>query len=262
MRSSVARFGRSTPDGRLSELLFRFRRRRPGGRAPHGQGARHRGHGFRERSLLSGRLRERPPRQGLWARPDDDSRARRQPGTFVRVNMTSQRTGLLSHVGWLASQANPKDPSTIQRGVYIARHVLCLALGRPPRGAPVRRSRDPRYDRQRPWKRPRKGAAPRGCHGRVINPLGFALEGFDALGEFRTRDGHSGRCDGAYRAPRGIRRRSLDAHFGQRDAERARLLRRAHVGVSEWHSEGQAPRSGCRRRRGIHEGGIGAGDHG
>jgi hypothetical protein len=113
------------------------------------------------------------------------------PGSFVRVKMPDNRAGILMHVGWLAMEAHPKDPSSIQRGVFMARRVLCIALDSPPPGA-----RDTKIEGP-------PGATNRGrveattqslggcstCHGVVINPMGFAFEAFDAIGAFRTQDG-------------------------------------------------------------------------
>ena len=115
------------------------------------------------------------------------------PGSFVRVKMPNQRTGVLMHVGWLAMEAHPKDPSSIQRGVFMARRVLCLALGKPPRGALNTKIEGPAgaTNRGRVEATTQGRRSCRGCHGRVINPMGFAFEAFDAIGAFRTRDGDS-----------------------------------------------------------------------
>jgi hypothetical protein len=114
------------------------------------------------------------------------------PHTFVRVEMPGPRSGILSHVGWLAMEGKAKDPATIQRGVFVARHALCLPLGGPPAAAvgkdpsqvvaPTNRERVSRLT----------AGCGDGCHGGaggVINPFGFAFEEFDALGELRSKDG-------------------------------------------------------------------------
>jgi hypothetical protein len=114
------------------------------------------------------------------------------PKAFVRVSMDpKQRAGILSHVGWLAMQGKANDPSTIMRGVYLARHVLCVRIGSPPAAAATA---DPGTHAQ-PTNQQRVEDTTKvcglGCHSGptgVINPLGFSLEGFDALGQFRTMD--------------------------------------------------------------------------
>lgn len=114
------------------------------------------------------------------------------PATFTRVEMPGPRAGILSHVGWLAMQGKAKDPATILRGVYVARHVLCLPLGGPP---PAAAGKDPSQIAA-PTNRERVSGLTAGCGdgchggaGGVINPFGFSFEEFDALGELRTKDG-------------------------------------------------------------------------
>lgn len=114
------------------------------------------------------------------------------PTSFMRVEMPGPRAGILSHVGWLAMQGKSKDPATIQRGVFIARHTLCLPLGNPP---PAAAGRDPSQI-VAPTNRARVSGLTSGCGdgchggaGGVINPFGFAFEEFDALGQLRAMDG-------------------------------------------------------------------------
>ena len=116
------------------------------------------------------------------------------PTAFVKVQMPSPRSGILSHVGWLAMEGKAKDPSTILRGVFLARHVLCLPLGSPP---PAAAGKDPSQIAA-PTNRQRvtglTAGCGDGCHGGatgIINPLGFAFEEFDSIGAFRTKDGAS-----------------------------------------------------------------------
>lgn len=114
------------------------------------------------------------------------------PTTFMRVEMPRPRAGILSHVGWLAMQGKPKDPATIQRGVFVARHTLCLPIGSPP---PAAAGKDPSQILA-PTNRERVSGLTAGCGdgchggaGGVINPFGFAFEEFDSLGQLRTTDG-------------------------------------------------------------------------
>jgi Protein of unknown function (DUF1592)/Protein of unknown function (DUF1588)/Protein of unknown function (DUF1595)/Protein of unknown function (DUF1587) len=115
------------------------------------------------------------------------------PGSFVRVKMPDHRTGIPMHVGWLAMEAHQKDPSSIQRGVFMARRVLCIALASPPPGVLNTRIEGPpgANNRGRVEATTESLGACQRCHGRVINPMGFAFEGFDAIGAFRAQDGDS-----------------------------------------------------------------------
>jgi hypothetical protein len=113
--------------------------------------------------------------------------------TFAKVQLDpSQRKGLLMHAGWLTYEGSPKDPSPIHRGAFVARHVICSPLGSPPPGAA---GADPATKPQ-PTNRLRVEATTKGCGdschggtGGVINPLGFSFEGFDSIGQVRTKDG-------------------------------------------------------------------------
>ena len=114
------------------------------------------------------------------------------PAAFTKITMGGPRRGLLSHAGWLAFEGHSKDPATIQRGAYFARHVLCIPLGSPPAAA---KGVDPAKN-PAPTDRGRVQATTQtcgvGCHtgtGGVINPLGFGFEEFDSLGRLRTKDG-------------------------------------------------------------------------
>jgi hypothetical protein len=114
------------------------------------------------------------------------------PETFVRVQMPGSRAGILSHAGWLAMLGTTKDPATIQRGVFVARHALCLPLGSPPAAAA---GKDPSQVAA-PTNRQRVSGLTAGCGdgchggaGGIINPFGFAFEGFDSLGMSRSKDG-------------------------------------------------------------------------
>jgi hypothetical protein len=113
------------------------------------------------------------------------------PGVFVKVPVSPQRVGLLTHAGWLAFEGHAKDPSTIQRGAYMARRVLCIPLGAPPAAA---KGKDPATNgaATNRLRVEATTACGTGCHngpGGVINPLGFGFEEFDSLGQQRTHDG-------------------------------------------------------------------------
>jgi Protein of unknown function (DUF1592)/Protein of unknown function (DUF1588)/Protein of unknown function (DUF1595)/Protein of unknown function (DUF1587) len=115
------------------------------------------------------------------------------PDAFARVQLNPvERIGPLMHVGWLATKGRTKDPATILRGAYMAKHMLCLDLGSPP---PAAAGADPDTSTAK-TNRDRVDALTRGCgtgchsgQGGVINPFGFAFENFDALGQIRTKDG-------------------------------------------------------------------------
>lgn len=108
---------------------------------------------------------------------------------FVKVSLGSkERSGVLTHPYLLAAFSYPKSTSPIHRGVFLTRAIVGRALKPPPMAvafkdadfSPNLTMREKIVELTRP-----KNC--QGCHS-VINPLGFSLEQFDAVGKFRTQD--------------------------------------------------------------------------
>lgn len=96
------------------------------------------------------------------------------------------RAGVMTHPYVLAQFSYIDDSSPIHRGVFIARNVLGIALRPPPKAAaplPAELHADlTTRERVALQTHPQECMA---CH-QIINPLGFALENFDAVGRFQT----------------------------------------------------------------------------
>ncbi|HEY1098570.1 MAG TPA: DUF1592 domain-containing protein [Myxococcota bacterium] len=106
------------------------------------------------------------------------------------LELPADRGGFLRRGGFLAAHAHPLHPSPIQRGVFVLRHLLCTDLGAPPADAdvspPVPGADDAVTNRQ--VVEQRTGAEScQGCHS-MINPIGFAFEGYDTIGRRRSTD--------------------------------------------------------------------------
>ncbi len=103
---------------------------------------------------------------------------------------SSERAGLLTRAAFLTAHAGPERPSPIRRGVHLYRHLLCQPMGDPPPDASTAQGE---LDGDLPLTTRRiaegKTAAPscQSCH-RLVNPPGFTLESYDALGRFRTHE--------------------------------------------------------------------------
>ncbi len=99
-----------------------------------------------------------------------------------------ERAGILSHPYLMAAFAHTVASSPIHRGVFIARGVLGLALRPPPMAiAPLSPDLQPTMTtRQRVELQTREDSC-QTCHA-TINPLGFALERFDASGRLRQQE--------------------------------------------------------------------------
>ena len=89
-------------------------------------------------------------------------------------------------VPFLLLNGRDDGPDSIRRGAALADEVLCVdlpghpaALRRLPPLAPGQTNRD-RIEQVT--------ASCTGCHGDLLDPLGFAFEGFDGLGRSRDLD--------------------------------------------------------------------------
>jgi cytochrome c553 len=108
---------------------------------------------------------------------------------FRKVKLDAgKRAGVLTHPYVLSSFAYMTESSPIHRGVFVARGVLGVAL-RPPQDAfsPFAAELHPTLTTRERVALQTKPAACASCH-RVINPLGFTLEHFDAIGRYRETD--------------------------------------------------------------------------
>jgi hypothetical protein len=100
-----------------------------------------------------------------------------------------ERAGVLTHPYLMATFAYTRSSSPIHRGVFLARTVLGRALKPPPEAfTPLPPELHPNLTtRERVLLQTKPDACAK-CHG-MINPLGFALENFDAVGRFREEEG-------------------------------------------------------------------------
>jgi mono/diheme cytochrome c family protein len=100
----------------------------------------------------------------------------------------SQRSGVITHPYLLSAFSYQRSSSPIHRGVFLTRNIVGRALRPPPIAvafkdaefAPNLSMREKVAELTRP-------DACQTCHS-VINPLGFSLEHYDAVGRFRTED--------------------------------------------------------------------------
>ena len=116
----------------------------------------------------------------------------------------SERAGLLTHPYLLANFAYTSTSSPIHRGVFLARSVLGRSLRPPPEAvsplAPDLHAGLTTRERVTMQTSPNACVT---CHG-MINPLGFGLEHFDAVGRFRVEEkGKPVDASGFYDPPSG-----------------------------------------------------------
>ncbi|MFN8049604.1 MAG: DUF1592 domain-containing protein [Ancrocorticia sp.] len=106
------------------------------------------------------------------------------------------RGGILGFGATLAKQSGASRTSAILRGTWVSEVVMGDKLPKPPKGVPVLPDEAPKDLTERQLiERHSRDAACVGCHKR-IDPYGFALEGFDAIGRSRKADTKTTLMDG------------------------------------------------------------------
>lgn len=108
---------------------------------------------------------------------------------FRKVVVDSgERAGILTHPYLMAAFADSACSSPIRRGVFLARSVLGRTLQPPPDAVtPVSPALHSDLTTRERTALQTSAQSCQSCHG-LINPLGFTLERFDALGRFRTEE--------------------------------------------------------------------------
>lgn len=99
-----------------------------------------------------------------------------------------ERSGLLTRAAMLVEGNAVTNP--IKRGAFILKHLLCEEI-EPPSDLPAEAlalpMADPTLSTRERFEIKTSPGECRGCHS-LINPLGFSLEVYDALGRYRTQE--------------------------------------------------------------------------
>lgn len=106
----------------------------------------------------------------------------------------NQRSGLLTSTGFLAAHGGSQESLPVARGAFVRRHMLCQELVIPA-GLVIKTPEiDPNVRGRERFSQHRVDPKCSGCHA-LMDPLGFGLEGYDALGKFRTTEGNGLKID-------------------------------------------------------------------
>ncbi|MGH9659194.1 MAG: DUF1592 domain-containing protein [Bryobacteraceae bacterium] len=113
------------------------------------------------------------------------------PAEFDRVEFpeSSPRAGILGMAHFLTLTSKPEDTSPTGRGLFVREHFLCQHVPDPPPGTnsnlpPLVESK-PQTNRER-LDQHLSNASCATCH-RLIDPIGFGFEKFDAIGAYREK---------------------------------------------------------------------------
>jgi hypothetical protein len=114
---------------------------------------------------------------------------------FKETTLDATRPGFLTRVGFLNAYAFYNRTSPIHRGAFIMKQVLGTPIGTPPPGAEATMlppaSADLNTNRKQVDAQTTGGVC-EACHHSYINPAGFAMESFDAMGAWQTTEKSSG----------------------------------------------------------------------
>jgi mono/diheme cytochrome c family protein len=126
--------------------------------------------------------------------------------TFRRVTLTDEnRRGLLGQGSILALTSYPVRTSIVLRGVWLLTNILAAPPPAPPPNVPalVERNEDGKIKPMRQsMEEHRANAVCASCHLRM-DPLGFALENFNAIGGWRTTEADNVPIDNSGSMPDG-----------------------------------------------------------
>ncbi len=112
---------------------------------------------------------------------------------FSRVDYPSEsgRAGVLGHGSFLVLTSKPADTSPTSRGLFVRNQFLAQEIAPPPPGVnavlPEVTEDKPLTNRQRLSVHLNSEACA-SCH-RLIDPIGFGFEQYDAIGSFKTKMG-------------------------------------------------------------------------
>jgi hypothetical protein len=125
---------------------------------------------------------------------------------FQEVTLDSgERAGVITQPYLLSRFAYLDGSSPIHRGVLIVRNLLGRTLSQPPSNfVPLAASAHPDLTTRERVALQTKPTFCNNCHG-IINPLGYTLEEFDAVGRLRSADNNKPvDASGSYRARNGV----------------------------------------------------------
>ena len=146
--------------------------------------------------ILNDRLRDiyQKQHEDVADAPEDEAAQDDAPDSYPGSDFqvvtfdSGQRAGLLTHPYLLSAFAYHNNTSPIHRGVFLARSIVGRSLRPPPVAVSFKNEEfDPNLTMREKITLLTSDAACMSCHS-VINPLGFTLENYDAVGRWRTSD--------------------------------------------------------------------------
>lgn len=111
--------------------------------------------------------------------------------SFIKVSLAgTPRGGLLTQGGILTVTSNPTRTNIVRRGKFILENILGTPPPPAPGGVPPLDEKEARFGHltlRQQFEAHRKDMGCAGCHA-LLDPIGFALENYDAVGRWRDQD--------------------------------------------------------------------------
>ena len=109
----------------------------------------------------------------------------------------AQRPGFMTRAGFLSSYSHFTETAPILRGAFITVYMIGVNPGPPIAGATSLQAPagDYKTNREKTDALVNMSAACQVCHPKIINPSGYVLENFDAIGRWQTVDQLGGPID-------------------------------------------------------------------
>jgi len=106
---------------------------------------------------------------------------------FVEKDLGPLRAGYFSQLPYLTLHGHNSQPSSIHRGLTLALNVLCSTLG-PAFGNIPAPAEHHEGQTNRQYVDSLTATCGTGCHNELMNPLGYAFEHFDGMGQYRETE--------------------------------------------------------------------------
>ena len=113
-----------------------------------------------------------------------------RPGTAVAQRTSvagSKRGGILTQASFLIATSQPNRTSPVKRGKWVLSQLLCTAPPPPPPNVPPLPEGSGSGSVRQRLEQHRTNPVCASCHS-LMDPIGFGLENFDAIGQWRDQD--------------------------------------------------------------------------
>ena len=101
-----------------------------------------------------------------------------------------QRGGLLTQGSFLALTGNADGSNPVRRGKFVYTKLMCASLPPPPANVPLPKPASAGGTTRQRFTEHDQNSCAKGCHT-VMDPIGFAFENYDGIGQYRTMDNGS-----------------------------------------------------------------------